>query len=620
MIERRAPANPRDPGEAPPSPCVHQLVERTALADPGGVALRHGHRALGKSDFIASARALAGQLLDRGVEPGSVVAVRLDRSFEQIIAGLAILYAGSAFMNIDPTDPAERANRLIQVSGAAAVITDHLRADDHEGIVIVVGDGQFPAAGSDRPLPAVNGDDLAYIIHTSGSTGVPNGVEITHASLLHLIDWTKRTFSITSRDRTSHAHGLGFDAVIWELWPALAAGATIHIIDDVVRTSPELLRDALVEQQIDVAFAPTVLAEPLIALDWPMEAPLRFLLTGGDVLRAYPRKPLPFALVNNYGPAECTVQTTWGVVPMRVGDTADELPSIGRPIDGVEVYILDDHQRPVPAGAEGEIWIGGKSVGRGYRNQPELTARKFWLDPFSSVPGARMYRTGDHARWLDNGEIAFCGRADRQVKIGGVRIELDEIALALQRHPRVGSALVDAVDLPGRGKVLAAYVVPRTRGTEPPTPLELRRFLYRTLPRNYIPSFFAALEAMPLTRNGKIDRARLPKPELPPAGAAGERRPLSLLETRVVEIMREALDLDSLGLDDNFFLLGGHSLVATRVIVRCREMLGVPIALRDLFEADSIGEFVDAIHDRLAAQLASRDRRIADRLDAPSWA
>jgi acyl carrier protein len=205
------------------------------------------------------------------------------------------------------------------------------------------------------------------------------------------------------------------------------------------------------------------------------------------------------------------------------------------------------------------------------------------------------------------------------VKIGGIRIELDEIALALQRHPSVGSALVDAVELPGRGKVLAAYVVPRTRRAPAPTPLDLRRFLYRTLPRNYIPSFFAVLDAMPLTRNGKIDRMRLPKPELPTAGT-NERRRLSLLETRVVEIMREALDLDTLGLDDNFFLLGGHSLVATRVIVRCRELLGVPIALRDLFEADSIGEFVEAIHDRLAKQLASRERRIADRLDAPSWA
>jgi len=596
------------------------LIERTALADPDGIALRHGPHALSKAAFIARARALAGHLLDRGVTPGSVVAVRLDRSFEQIIAGLAILSAGSAFMNIDPTDPAERANRLIHVGGAAAVITDRLHADDHEGIVIAVDDKQVHATHApDRPLPEVGGDDLAYIIHTSGSTGVPNGVEITHASLLHLIDWTNRTFSITSRDRTSHAHGLGFDAVIWELWPALAAGATIHIIDDVVRTSPELLRDALVEQQIDVAFAPTVLAEPLIALDWPMEAPLRFLLTGGDVLRAYPRKPLPFALVNNYGPAECTVQTTWGIVPMRVGDAADELPTIGRPIDGVQVYILDEHQRLVTAGAEGEIWIGGKSVGRGYRNQPELTARKFWPDPFSTEPAARMYRTGDRGRWLDNGEIAFCGRADRQVKIGGIRIELDEIALALQRHPSVGSALVDAVELPGRGKVLAAYVVPRTRRAPAPAPLDLRRFLYRTLPRNYIPSFFAVLDAMPLTRNGKIDRARLPKPQLPTAGT-GERRPLSLLETRVIEIMREALDLDTLGLDDNFFLLGGHSLVATRVIVRCRELLGVPIALRDLFEADSIGEFVEAIHDRLARLLASRERRIADRLDAPSWA
>jgi acyl carrier protein len=285
------------------------------------------------------------------------------------------------------------------------------------------------------------------------------------------------------------------------------------------------------------------------------------------------------------------------------------------------VYILDEHQHPVAAGAEGEIWIGGKSVGRGYRNQSELTARKFWPDPFSSEPGARMYRTGDRGRWLDDGEIAFCGRADRQVKIGGIRIELDEIALALQRHPRVGSALVEASELPGRGKVLTAYVVPRTRGEPPPTPLDLRRFLYRTLPRNYIPAFFMTLDAMPLTRNGKVDRTRLPKPQLPASGTTADGRPLSLLETRVVEIMREALDLETLGLDDNFFLLGGHSLVATRVIVRCREVLGVSVALRDLFEADSIGEFVEAIHDRLAAQLLTRpDRRAADRVDASSWA
>lgn len=623
MIECRPAETSSEARKIPtsPAPNVHQLIEQAALSNPGGAALRHGERTLAKAELIAWARALAGQLLDRGVAPGSVVAVRLDRSFAQIVAGLAILYAGSAFMNIDPADPAERANRLIQAGGAAAVITDRLRAVDHDGLVIAIGDDRFRTdEAPQRALPAVGGDDLAYIIHTSGSTGVPNGVEITHASLLHLIEWTNRAFSITTRDRTSHAHGLGFDAVIWELWPALAAGATIHIIDDVVRTSPELLRDALIEQRIDVAFAPTVLAEPLIALDWPMEAPLRFLLTGGDVLRAYPRKPLPFALVNNYGPAECTVQTTWGVVPVRAGERPDALPSIGRPIDGVFVYILDEHQQPVAPGGEGDIWIGGKSVGRGYRNRPELTAQKFRTDPFSPVPGARMYRTGDRGRWIANGEIAFCGRGDRQVKIGGIRIELDEIALALQRHPRVGSALVDAIELPERGKVLAAYVVPRAREM-PPAPLDLRRFLYRTLPRNFIPTIFTILDAMPLTRNGKVDRTRLPRPELPTAGTAPDAQPLSLLETRVVEIMREALALDTLGLDDNFFLLGGHSLVATRVIVRCRELLGVPIALRDLFEADSIREFVDAIHHRLAAQVLARtEQRASAAVDASSWA
>ena len=596
-------------GETDGPTLVHCMIERAGLRDPSGAALRHGDRELCHGDLSRRARQLACHLLDRGIAPGSVVAVRLDRSFDQIIACLAILHAGSAFMAIDPTDPVERADSLIAAGAAAAIITDAARAGDHRGTVIVI-DGEPGKAIDAAPaitLPTVSGTDLAYVIHTSGSTGVPNGVEITHASLLNLIDWTNAAFDITWRDRTSHAHGLGFDAVIWELWPALAAGATIHIIDDVVRTSPPLLRAALLDQRITIAFVPTVLAEPLIAADWPSDAPLRLLLTGGDVLRAYPRKPLPFALVNNYGPAECTVQTTWGIVPMRAGDQPDgDLPTIGRPIDGVLVHILDDRQQPVADGIEGEIWIGGKSVGRGYRNRPELTARKFWPDPFSSEPGARMYRTGDRACRLGNGEIAFRGRADRQVKIDGIRIELDEIAVALQRHPGVGSALVRALDLPGQGKVLTAYVVAAPIAGGGPTPLDLRQFLYRCLPRNYIPRFFVMLAAMPLTRNGKVDLAALPLPEPSHHRAdPGADRPLSDLERRIVAIVGDVLNLDRIALDDNFFLLGGHSLVATAAIVRCRDAFGVPVSLRDLFEAETIGDFAAAVHDRLVAKVST---------------
>lgn len=596
---------------------VHQLIERAGLRDPDGAALRHGELSISHREFDARTKRLAAHLLDRGVAPGSVVAVRLDRSFDQIIACLAILHAGCAFMAIDPADPPDRANQLIETSDAAAVITDRSRAGDHRGTVIAVdgGDRDAIAATPLYPLPIVRGDDLAYIIHTSGSTGVPNAVEIEHASFAHLIRWTNAAFGITWRDRTSHAHGLGFDAVIWELWPALSAGATVHIIDDVVRTAPALLRAALIEQRIDVAFAPTVLAEPLVAADWPADAPLRYLLTGGDVLRAWPRKPLPFALVNNYGPAECTVQTTWGIVPMRAPDAAaDELPSIGREIDGVQVHILDEHQRPVAEGAEGELWIGGKSVGRGYRNRPELTARKFRPDPFSSEPGARMYRTGDRGCRLPNGEIAFRGRADRQVKIDGIRIELDEIAVTLQRHPDIDSALVRAIELPELGKVLTAYVVPRAGATL--ATIDLRHFLYRRLPRNYIPRFFVMLDAMPLTRNGKVDLTALPLPTPEARASKSPDRTLTPFEARIVEIVGNVLGIDDVMLDDNFFLLGGHSLLATAAIVRCRDAFGVPVSLRDLFEADTVGDFAAAVHNRLVERVASMpDHEVEAMLD-----
>ncbi|MGN6270163.1 MAG: non-ribosomal peptide synthetase [Sphingomonas sp.] len=578
---------------------VHELIERAGARNPDEPALRHGAKSLSHRDLTYRAKQLAGYLLDRGVAPGSVVAVRLDRSFEQIIACLAILHAGSAFMPIDPAVPPERAKQLVDAGDAAAIITDQSRAGEHQGIVIILDDDAGRAAIEAFPLrslPIVAANDLAYIIHTSGSTGVPNGVEIEHGSLRHLIHWTTTTFDITARDRTSHAHGLGFDAVIWELWPALAAGATVHIIDDVVRTSPPLLQAALLEQRITIAFVPTVLAEALIAADWPADTPLRFVLTGGDVLRAWPRKPLPFALVNNYGPAECTVQTTWTVVPMRGPETADDLPTIGRPIEGVQVHILDEQQQPVADGVEGELWIAGKSVGRGYRNRPELTARKFCPDPFSGEPNARMYRTGDRGCRLANGKIVFRGRADSQVKIDGIRIELDEIAVTLQRHAAVESVLVRALDLLDGSKALTAYVVARAGAR--PTPADFRWFLYQRLPRNYIPRFFVLLDALPLTRNGKVDLAALPPPAPERASRSDRAGGRTALETSLLAIVGEVLDLPDVSLADNFFLLGGHSMLAAAALVRCREAFDVQMSLRDFFDARTIGNFASLLQER----------------------
>lgn len=595
-------------------PLAHDVVEGLAKNDPQGCALRHGAERLSRAELSRRSTVLAQRLLAAGIAPGNAVAVRLDRSFEQIIACLAVLKAGSAFMPLDPADPIDRAAALIDSSGAAVTITDRARAAQHRGRVIAVDDDE--ASSAPCPLPRVGPGALAYVAHTSGSTGTPNGVEITHANLAHLIAATRDTFALTAADRTSHVLGLGFDAAIFEVWPALAAGATVHIIDDVVRTSPDLLRQALIDQRITVATVPTILAEQLIRADWPRDGALRCLLTGGDVLRVRPRDDLPFVIVNNYGPTECTCQATSGVVAPR----GEGLPTIGRPFPGVSVHILDDALRPVGLGIEGDIWIGGAGVGRGYRNRPDLTAAAFRPDPFAAAE-AWLYRSGDRGRRLDNGEIAFCGRLDRQTKIGGVRIEPEEVAAVLHRHPGLESATVTAVERDGH-KLLAAYVVPAAANREPPTAAELRRFLQRFLPCTHLPGIFVTLDTMPLTANGKIDRAALPAPTLPPAGP--ERRALSPVETVIAHLASEALRDGTAAIDANFFLSGGDSLGATQLVVACRETFGVTIALHDLFEAETLAEFAATIERRvidLVESMSDRDVVAAiGQLDAPEAA
>ncbi|MGN6270839.1 MAG: non-ribosomal peptide synthetase [Sphingomonas sp.] len=597
------------------SPPVHCLVEQVAAASPDAVAVRHGDAALTRGELIERSRRLAAHLLARGVAPGSVVAVRLDRSIDHIVAWLAILRAGSAFMSIDPSDPIDRARRLVVNAQAAAVITDEARLADHPGLAIRIDDPAI-ARAAPCPLPAVTGDDLAYVAHTSGSTGEPNGVEITHANLSHLVAWTRETFDIGPDDRVSLALGLGFDASVWELWPALAAGAAVHIVDDVVRTSPRLLRAQLLGERITLATAPTAIAEALIAADWPAETALRYLFTGGDVLRRWPRAGLPFRLVNNYGPTECTCETTWAVVPPCPGPEAG-LPPIGRPIAGVSIHLLDEAQRPVAPGAVGEIWIAGKSVGRGYRNKPDLTAERFRPDPFSAEPGARVYRTGDRGRLLENGEIAFCGRADRQVKIAGVRIELDEIAVALQEHPEVSAAIVSMCGDGAASASLVAHIVPET-ARHPPDAQALRRFLYHRLPRSHMPRAFVAIATVPLTRNGKVDHAALPAPgRVVSAPIALDR--LDAPQRTVIGIMRDVLGEEAVSLEDNFFLLGGHSLQATEIVIRCREAFGVRIPLADLFGAETIADFVESIRERVVRWVAAlSDRDVQAALSAPS--
>ncbi|MBB3911823.1 non-ribosomal peptide synthetase [Sphingomonas desiccabilis] len=589
-----------------PEPCfgVHDQVLAAALAYPRSIAIREDGGEISYRQLERRATALARRLMYAGIPPGSVVAVRMRRSTDQVIALLGVLLAGCAFLVIDPDDPEERRAFMIADSGAAGVVAREADGEVAPG-EIRLDDEEF---GRGINLPARGGADLAYVVYTSGTTGVPNGVEITHDNLLNFMQWTIRAFAVTSQDRAGYAMGLTFDAAQSEIWPYLASGASIEIVDPMTRTSAELLQRWLIERAITIGTIPMALAEQLLSASWPQGIPLRLMLTGGDVLRAFPRASLPFEFVNNYGPSECTIAVTSGRVPVRGemtdADGPDLLPTIGAPIDGADIHLLDDDMQPVPDGAEGEIWIGGRCVGRGYRHRPQLTAAKFLPDPFSIRPNARLYRTGDRARRLASGEFAFCGRTDSQTKIRGVRIELDEVAVCLQRHPSVGAAVVTVREHAVSGRQLIAYVAPvpgRGEGdaglASLPSAEEMRNFVERHLPRSHAPAHFVPLAALPMTRNGKVDLEALPAPE--PIAPAG-RRPQTETEMAVAEIVCDILELDDVSADDDFFLIGGHSLLATQVVIQSREAFGVELTLRDLFETPTIEGLAAEIDARLA--------------------
>jgi len=320
-----------------------------------------------------------------------------------------------------------------------------------------------------------------------------------------LISWHLDAFEVTPADRASHLAGLGFDAGIWEIWPYLSAGAAVCLADESVRSTPGLLRDWMIASGITIGFVPTPLAERMLNLEWPEDTALRIMLTGGGVLdRAAPRN-LPFTLINNYGPTECAVVATSGRVESSGGP-----PTMGRPIAKTEIYLLNGKLEAVPDGEPGEIYIGGPSLARGYRNRPGLTAASFIRNPFSAERSSRLYRTGDLARRLPGGQYVFLGRVDEQINIRGFRIEPGEIASALNRHPAIESSVVISRDGPAGEKRLVAYVV--VRSGERATSADLRAFLADFLPDYTLPAAFAKVDSLPTTPNGKIDRLALPEP------------------------------------------------------------------------------------------------------------
>jgi len=574
-------------GESESSKCAHEVFEQQAALTPSAIAVVFGTQQVTYQELNERANQLAHYLRSLGVGPEKRVCICLERSVELIVAIVAANKAGGAYVPLDPSYPAERLSFMVadcnaQVLVTSAALREKFAGSERQIVVLESQRDVIAAQPIQNPASAVTTGNLAYLIYTSGSTGQPKGVEIEHTSLMNLVHWYQRISGLVQGDRATLTSGIGFDASVLELWPNLAMGASLYVPDEETRLSPAKLRDWIVSQGITVCFVTTPLAELLLALDWPPHTSLRLMHTGGDKLHAFPNEAIPFQLRNVYGPTENTVITTTALVQHQ-DRLASQSPLIGRPIDNVQVYLLDRSLQLVPAGIPGELYVGGAGRARGYVNRPDMTAERFVPNPFSL--GARLYRTGDRARYLADGSIEFLGRNDHQIKIRGHRIELGEIEAVINRHPAVSESIVDCRE-DGRGeKRLAAYVVPR----EELSVDELRGYLLERVPDYMVPGAFLLLERLPLNANGKVDRDALPSADaLHGALRADYVEPRTEMERTITRVWQELLGLEKVGIHDNFFDLGGHSLLLIKMQSGLQEVLQREIAIVELFKHPTI--------------------------------
>ncbi|WNZ58795.1 amino acid adenylation domain-containing protein [Myxococcus sp. MxC21-1] len=560
--------------------------DATAVVGPDGQSISY-------RELDRRAERVARHLRQLGAGRERIVGVCIGRSVEMVVSLLGVLKAGAAYLPLDPNYPAERLAYIVGDAAPVAILNTGADpiADTRVprlDISRVLNETDTPDVPTKEPVRL---DDLAYVIYTSGSTGAPKGVLVTHRNLMNLVSWHTETFSLTAKDRMTQLASIAFDAAVWEIWPTLAAGATLHLVAPELSSAPADLANWLVAQQISISFLPTVIAEAVLALPWPSPCALRFVLTGGDRLHATPPAGLPFQLVNNYGPTETTVVATSGTV---APDGKQGLPSIGRPVANARIYILDRQRRPVLPGVIGELYIGGAGVTRGYLNRPDLNAERFIPDPFVGVPEARMYASGDFARFLPDGTIAFHGRADRQVQIRGVRVELGEIEAALAAHPDVTAAAVVSEAQRQNGDVrliafAASDVVPQ------PDAAVLTQYLATKLPTAILPSRVIVIDRLPLTPNGKVDTAALEARALEAQPQVASAAPRTPHEEILAGIWSAVLGQERVGIHDDFFDLGGHSLKATQVIARTREAFGVDIPVRAIFERRTIAQLAETL-------------------------
>jgi amino acid adenylation domain-containing protein len=567
-------------------------------ANPSSIALSFGRQQLTYEELDRRSDLFSRHLIQLGVAVGEAVAICMERSFDWIVVALGVMRAGAAYVPLDPTWPDARLQAALTDSGTRVLVArtsmlERLQLDLLG--VDTVRDAAAIASAPESERRILDSRSLAYIIYTSGTTGVPKGVEITHANLDHLIRWHQGAFNPTGQDRASHLAGLGFDAAVWEIWPNLSAGANVCLASETLRTSPELLQNWLIREQVTIAFVPTILASRLIQMKWPTTVALRFLLTGGDALLNGPTSQLPFEVVNNYGPTECTVVATSTAI--KAGSVG--IPPIGHPIAGANIYLLDEIGRQVPMGNEGEIYIGGNGVGHGYRKLPEMTQEYFLSDSIAGSSGSRMYRTGDRGIQREDGQIEFRGRHDRQAKIRGYRVELDEIGSVLSGHEAIEFATAIIRPSHGSEDQLIAYVLLKDAQAAVGSQ-ELQEYLLRSLPDYMIPSVFVRLRSLPISPSGKIDLKMLSEQrEREVLEKIVPVKPSSPIEERLLVMVRDLLGNQGVGIDDNFFLAGGHSLLGMQLVMRLRQIFDVDLTLPQLFKAPTVRRLAVALETLL---------------------
>ncbi|MDJ0756203.1 MAG: amino acid adenylation domain-containing protein [Ardenticatenaceae bacterium] len=592
----------------PADVCLHDLVTAQARRTPEAPAVVMGDERLTYRQLNERANQVAHYLQRFGIGPDRCVGVFMERSLDMVVALLAVLKAGGAYIPLDPGYPEERLGYMLDNSQVAVVLTSgrlkpaltHLLLDP-EAVAILCLDQELEAA-ADLPLTEpeseVTPENLAYVLYTSGSTGQPKGAMLPHRAIVNHMQWFQNRFQLDARDVVLQKTPFSFDASVWEFYaPLLVGGVLALAVPDGHRDGAYLVEAIQKHRVTVIQLVPTQLQLLLSEKSFADCRSLRYVFCGGEILpRDFQRRfeaLLPADLINLYGPTEACIDTTYWVC--KRGEERGAIP-IGRPIDNVQLYVLDEKRALTPIGIPGELYISGAGLATGYLNRPDLTEGRFVPHPFSAAPGERLYRTGDLVRFRHDGALEFLGRLDDQVKLRGFRIELGEIESALRQHPGVREAAAAVWTFDAEDKRLAAYLVVEDVENEP-TVEELRSYLQDQLPSYMVPTLFTWLDFLPQTANGKINRRALPEPDRSRQLQTEFVAPRTAMESTLADIWAEILKVEQVGVHDNFFDLGGHSLLVVQFVARLRDELLIELPIPTLFIRPTISELTENIHN-----------------------